>query len=429
MIKKLKHRFIWINLSILLTIFFAIFAGTYYLMYQSGKAQAISVMEQIAQNEGIIIRTPFKDFDDPLKRNPLPINQTLMRSSFTLLLDSSNQLIRTISNMPEETNLSNPELLIEQILSSNEETGIVTFNDLNLRYLIQDRPNDSKLIVFLDRSTELATLSQLIVVLIAIGGITIIILAIISYYLANWAIKPISLAWEKQQQFVADASHELKTPLTVIQTTTDVLLSNKDHTIRSEQKWINYIQSETERMSKLVSDLLYLAKVDSNESLIKPSSFNLSESIINVTLPFESIVFESGKELLMNIEPDLMYNGEEARLQQVVVILLDNALKHAPIHTKIEINLHQVGSTYHLEVSNEGEGIPPEHLHKIFERFYRVDSSRARETGGYGLGLSIAKSIIDQHQGSISATSTLNGVTTFRVTLPIKPIHKRFKLH
>lgn len=287
MIKKLKHRFIWINLSILLTIFFAIFSSTYYLMYQSGKVQAIKVMEQIAQNEGIIMRTPFKDFNAPLKRNPVPINQTLMRSSFTLLLDSSNHLIKTISNMPEETNLSNPEQLVEQVLSSDKDTGIISFNDLKLRYLIHVRPNGSKLIVFLDRSTELATLSQLIVVLVAIGGVSIVILTIISYYLANWAIKPIALAWEKQQQFVADASHELKTPLTVIQTTTDILLSNKDHTIRSEQKWMDYIQSETERMSKLVSDLLYLTKVDNNESLIKSSSFNLSESIMNVILPFE----------------------------------------------------------------------------------------------------------------------------------------------
>ena len=230
-------------------------------MYQSGKVQAIKVMEQIAQNEGIIMRTPFKDFNAPLKRNPVPINQTLMRSSFTLLLDSSNHLIKTISNMPEETNLSNPEQLVEQVLSSDKDTGIISFNDLKLRYLIHVRPNGSKLIVFLDRSTELATLSQLIVVLVAIGGVSIVMLTIISYYLANWAIKPIALAWEKQQQFVADASHELKTPLTVIQTTTDILLSNKDHTIRSEQKWMDYIQSETERMSKLVSDLLYLTKV------------------------------------------------------------------------------------------------------------------------------------------------------------------------
>ena len=162
--------------------------------------------------------------------------------------------------MPEETNLSNPEQLVEQVLSSDKDTGIISFNDLKLRYLIHVRPNGSKLIVFLDRSTELATLSQLIVVLVAIGGVSIVILTIISYYLANWAIKPIALAWEKQQQFVADASHELKTPLTVIQTTTDILLSNKDHTIRSEQKWMDYIQSETERMSKLVSDLLYLTK-------------------------------------------------------------------------------------------------------------------------------------------------------------------------
>ena len=180
-------------------------------------------------------------------------------------------------------------------------------------------------------------------------------------------------------------------------------------------------------MSKLVSDLLYLAKVDSNEVLITSTPFNLSEAIINITLPFESIVFESNKELQMEIEPDLMYIGEEARLQQVAIILLDNALKHAPIKSSIQIRLHQVGTNYQLEVSNEGEGIPPQHLDKIFERFYRVDASRARDTGGYGLGLSIAKSIVEQHHGSISVNSQLNSLTTFTVILPIKQNHQLFK--
>lgn len=385
MIKKLKRRFIWINLSILLTIFFALFAGTYYLMYESGKAQSIKAMEQIAQNGGKISNLPHRDLMIPQsKRDPFPINKNLLRDSFTIILDYSNNIIQMITNVDENTDLSNPEQLVADVLSSNEDTGIISFNDLNLRYLLQTRPNGTQVLVFLDRSTEIATLSQLIFVLIAIGIISIIVLSIISYYLATWAIRPISLAWEKQQQFVADASHELKTPLTVIQTTTDVILANKDQTIRSEQKWIDYIKSETERMSKLVSDLLYLAKIDRNESLVS-SSFNLSEAIINVTLPFESIVFESGKELQIDVEPDLMYVGEEARIQQVAVILLDNALKHSPVNTSIQLKLRRHHLGYQLQVSNEGEGIPQKHLDKIFERFYRVDVSRARETGGMAL--------------------------------------------
>ncbi len=420
MIKKLKRRFIWINLSILLTIFFTLFASTYYLMYESGKAQSIKAMEQIAQNGGKISNLPHRDLMIPQsKRDPLPINKNLFRDSFTIILDYSNNIIQMITNVEKDTDLSNPEQLVAEVLSSNEDTGIISFNDLNLRYLLQARPNGTKVLVCLDRSTEMATLSQLIFVLIAIGIISIIVLSIISYYLATWAVRPISVAWEKQQQFVADASHELKTPLTVIQTTTDVILANKDHTIRSEQKWIDYIKSETERMSKLVSDLLYLAKIDRQEALVS-TSFNLSEAIINVALPFESIVFESRKELQIDVEPDLIYIGEEARIQQVAVILLDNALKHSPVHTAIQLKLRRHHLGYQLQVSNEGEGIPQKHLDKIFERFYRVDVSRSRETGGDGLGLSIAKSIVDQHHGTISVTSILNGLTTFTVILPLK---------
>lgn len=426
MIKKLKRRFIWINLSILLTIFFALFAGTFYLMYQSGKTQAIKVMQQIAQTEGKNYNLPYRDLMMPQsKHDPIPINKNLWRDSFTIILDQSNHLVQMITNIDESSDLTSYESLVADVLSLDKDEGVISFNDLNLRYLMQIHPNGTKILVFLDRSSEIATLSQLILVLVAIGIISIIILSIISYYLATWAIRPIALAWEKQQRFVADASHELKTPLTVIQTTTDVLLANKDHTIMSEQKWVDYIKSETQRMSKLVSDLLYLAKVDRHEALVK-SSFNLSEAITHVILPFESIVFESLKSLEISIEPDLMYVGEEARIQQVAVILLDNALKYAPVGTAIHISLKRHHSSYQLQISNEGEGIPQKHLDKIFERFYRVDDSRARETGGYGLGLSIAKSIIDQHHGSISVTSVLNGRTTFTVTLPTKS--QRFSL-
>ena len=165
MIKKLKRRFIWINLSILLTIFFALFAGTYYLMYESGKAQSIKAMEQIAQNGGKISNLPHRDLMIPQsKRDPFPINKNLLRDSFTIILDYSNNIIQMITNVDENTDLSNPEQLVADVLSSNEDTGIISFNDLNLRYLLQTRPNGTQVLVFLDRSTEIATLSQLIFV-------------------------------------------------------------------------------------------------------------------------------------------------------------------------------------------------------------------------------------------------------------------------
>lgn len=425
MLAKLKHRFILINLTILLSIFFAIFGGTYYLMSKTLESQSLFTMEQIANNNGLP-KVPVKDFNSPKTHSPIPINESLMRSSFTAFIDNDGLVTQVVSNLDEETDLSEIQNLVNEVFSQNKSFGHTTFNSLNLRYLRVERPEGLK-IVFLDRENELSTLTQLAFVLIFIGLISIIVLSIISYYLATWAIKPVAKAWEKQQQFVADASHELRTPLTVIHTTTDVILANEEKTVFEQKKWLEHIKSETERMTKLVSDLLYLAKIDRNENVIKAIEFNLSEAIINATLPLESVVFESGKELCIDIEPDLMLIGEEERLQQVAIILLDNACKHAPVGSVIQINLQKQGDFITLQVINEGEGIPAEHLDKIFERFYRADESRARDTGGYGLGLSIAKTIVNSHNGTITAQSILNKTTTFTVTLPTKTARSKLR--
>ena len=419
MIKKLKKRFIFINLSILTSIFLAIFAGTYYLMYKTNESQAIVLMQQIAQNANLIQKFPPKIFSNQGHKLLFFLNEGLMRNHFIVSFDYGSQHLTLTSNLESDTDLTGIESIVYNLLNNPSNNGKITINTLPFRYLKIERPNGI-FFVFLDRSSEITTLRQLAIVLIFIGCITLIVLTIISFYLASWAIKPISMAWKKQQQFVADASHELKTPLTVIQTTSDVMLSHPEQTINEQQKWLNHIKSETDRMSKLVSDLLYLAKIDNNDGHLKTTSFDLSESIINATLPLESVFFESGKELVLEIESDLIFIGEEERLQQVAIILLDNALKHSLAQTQIILTLIKKSDQIILSVKNKGVGIEEEHLDKIFERFYRVDESRSRDTGGYGLGLSIAQSIVKQHHGQISVKSIPNDETTFTVTLPTK---------
>lgn len=421
MIPHLKRRFTLITLSILLTVFLAIFISTYGLMSESEKIQSIKIMEELAKNDG--------NLSHPLAPEPkkwghfkeAPFNPLLLQSSFIFILNQDNQMVDFISHLPSGTTIDSEQTLIEKVLAKNEETGTISFEGLNLRYLVQQRTIDQKIIVFLDRSPELATLTRLTIILFGIGSLSLIILTAISYYLASWAIRPIAKSYELQQQFMADASHELKTPIAVIKTTLDVLIAHKHHTIEAEQKWMTYLQTETERMEKLVNDLLFLSKNDSQELKIEFTPFQLSDALMNVILPFESVAFESNKRLELDIEPDLLGYGDVSQLQQVVVILLDNALKHAFDKTTIYLSLKQQASSYQLMVQNEGIPIANDDLSKIFDRFYRADSSRARETGGYGLGLAIAKSIITKHHGTISVTSTLEGKTTFSITLPSKP--------
>lgn len=198
-----------------------------------------------------------------------------------------------------------------------------------------------------------------------------------------------------------------------------MLLANDEDTIKNQSKWIHYIKSEVERMTKLTNDLLYLAQSDHSDIKLISTDFNLSETIEDVILTMEAPIFENNMLLDYNIDPDITCHGNNEQIKQVVMILLDNAIKYTNPNGKINLSLKRYNNKAELAVSNSGKGIPEEHLNNIFDRFYRIDKSRSKESGGYGLGLAIAKAIIEQHKGKISVKSTVNEITTFTIELPI----------
>jgi two-component system, OmpR family, sensor histidine kinase CiaH len=272
--------------------------------------------------------------------------------------------------------------------------------------------------VFLDITSRYAILTNLIYTFLAVALAMLIVIFFISRFFANKAIKPIKETFDRQKQFIADASHELKTPLAVINTNAEVLLSNSEDTIKNQSKWIHYIKSEVVRMTTLTNDLLYLAKVDQSDIKLISTDFDLSEAIENVILTMEASIFENKIQLDYSVEPNVIINGNSEQFKQVVVILLDNALKYTNPKGKISLSLKKFNTKAIMTVANTGEGIPEEHLDKIFDRFYCIDKSRSRNSGGYGLGLSIAKAIVEQHTGKISVKSKVNDNTTFTVEIP-----------
>ncbi len=303
--------------------------------------------------------------------------------------------------------------------SGTPRSGTLTMDVTDYRYLLAAKPY-GQIIVLLDRSLEIATARRLLSTLLLTGGVGLVLLFLVSLFLAERAIVPMRKAWERQKRFIADASHELKTPLTVIAANTDVVLGNRQETVASQAKWLGYIRSETERMSKLVNDLLNIAKLDATETEPVTQPFNLSDVVVAACLPLESLAFESGRSLITEVQPNLTYAGDADSLQQVVGILVDNAIKHASGEGDILVSLVREPETGRMKLSvrNPGAGIPAAESERIFERFYRPDASRARETGGYGLGLSIAKSVVERHGGTISVTGTPDGQTTFTIVLP-----------
>jgi signal transduction histidine kinase len=335
--------------------------------------------------------------------------------SFGITIDAEGNIIDSSNSFDMDATFK--ENAKNAVLSKNIDKGTINLEDNDWAYLKIPQGNKYK-IVFLDITFQLMNLRQLIYIFLAVSSIMLVLIFFVSKFFANRSIVPIKEAFDKQKQFIGDASHELKTPLAVINTNVDVLLSNKEDSISDQSKWLYYIKSETERMNKLTNDLLYLAQVDYSEAKMIFSEFNLSEAVENIILTMEAVIFEKDLSFEYYIEPSLKTLGNAEQIKQLTMILLDNAIKYTNPKGTINLSLTKHNNTLLLVVKNSGEGISEEHIDKIFDRFYRTDKSRARKSGGYGLGLAIAKAIVEQHKGKICVKSTLNESTTFTVELP-----------
>ena len=290
---------------------------------------------------------------------------------------------------------------------------------LHLRFLKLSTDRNSTVISFVDTTPLRSPLALLLLrSLLAFIGAMLIFLAI-SLHLAKLSLRPVERAWQQQRQFVADASHELKTPLSVIQADTNILLSHPEKTIEEQRKWLEYIQQQTGRMNELVGGMLILARADQASPPPHLTEENLSDLFLSCLLAFEARLFESGLTLDTDIESGLSLCCDPEQIRRLIDILLDNACKYTPAGGCVLASLRRSGGQIRLAVSNfGGSPIPAEAQPRLFERFYRVTPSRSRAEGGYGLGLPIAQTITVQHQGQITVHSTQRDGTTFTVLLP-----------
>ncbi|MBM7870459.1 signal transduction histidine kinase [Clostridium pascui] len=398
MFKELKHKFVIINMSLLSFVFVAIFTVIYVLTAVSGERQINFTLRKV--------------INEPPKRSP---GDPRMTTSLVVDMDDRGNIVKSFSfvTMEEES----IKEAVSKAMQSSKMSAKIKVGDFNYSFLKGEGPFGKK-IVFVDRSPQQENLKSILIIFIITGGASLILLYLISLHLANSTIKPIKEAFEKQQQFIEDASHELKTPLTIIKTNLSVISANEDMDVKSQAKWLGFIHSQTERMSNLINDMLSLAKIDSLEQPLYIANFDFSKVLDGVLLSFEAFIFESDIELKTEIKEDIYLNGNKEDIQRLVTILMDNAVKNTPKNGIISVYLNYEKNNIQLTIRNTGSGIPSESIDKIFERFYRADSSRARESGGYGLGLAIAKSIVERYHGKIYARSNANVDASFIVELP-----------
>lgn len=398
---KLRCKFIVIIMSIVTVMLCVIMSMIYYFTKKNLENDSIHMMKNIADN-------PF------LLRLPNEMPEEMRLPYFTLQLGRRGNLIATgggYYDLSDETFLKN---LIAATFSAEGSVGII--EEYNLRFFRKGAaPN--QILVYADISSELTTLNNLLRNCIFIGIACFLAFLCISFLLAKWAVKPVEKAWQQQRQFLADASHELKTPLTVIMTNAE-LLQNTDYDETSHSAFSSNILVMSRQMRDLVEQMLELARTDRVQSDTVFCSFDFSRLVSDAALPFEPVFFEKGLTLHTAVTENIRINGNPSELRQVLDILLDNAQKYSRENGTTRMTLQGRGKGHCLlTVANEGEAIPLSDLNRLFKRFYRADQARSR-TGSFGLGLSIAESIVKRHKGKIWAESK-NGFNMFYVELRI----------
>lgn len=407
MFKKLKYQLILINVISLSVVLAFVFSSIYTFTKLSIDVQTHSFMLSIAKTEKLIA---------PLTAADKVWSQS---NSFFFKLDSNQTFIDYTSNNPLPQ--KDITLLLNYAKNQTENEGFFRNENFNLKYLKYNKA-DGQIIVFLDNRIEAFILNAILTRSLFLGIVSLTLVFIISWLLANKAIRPVKKSWENQMEFVADASHELRTPIAVMTSNLEVVLDNEEETVKEQAHWLNNIKEELERVHRLVNDLLQLARYDANEEVYLTESFDIITLTKNLVTAFQPLATKEGISIGFDCseERPIYLLGSSYRMKQLLTILIDNAIQFNCEQGSISIHAQVLNNSLTLSVSDTGTGIGPEHLNKIFERFYRVDKSRSRINGGSGLGLSIAKCIVLEHKGKITVTSTLGEGSQFAMTFPVE---------
>ncbi len=396
------------TIFIIISLFAFIFAAFFNL--QTYQREYTGILNNLTRMKNLIIQK-HEPFDKEMK----PINDDLHNRKvmdyevYTFILNENNDIIDKISH--SDNNISDEIITkVQNIISSNNKSkikiGCLYWNKYAYNY---EKSNSLTIINITNTRNMLLTNLVISLLLISIGEL---IIYIISKKITEWITKPVLESFNREKEFVANASHELKTPLAVMMASIDCLDVNKKN-----EKWINNLKSESDRMSNLITRLLDLSKTE----YLKKENFsknNISMIVEKRALTFESLAYEKNITIETNITEKINILCHKESIDELVSILIDNAISHGTKNSKIVVNLTNNKSEIKLEVINKGDPLEADECEKIFERFYRNDKSHNRKSGRYGLGLAIAKNIVSSHNGNIKAYSK-DGYTTFEVKLKI----------
>ena len=381
---------------ILLIVFVSVFATLNIFMWTTSRVQTDRLLEMIIELDGLPRQSGRRRFMESLTDQAGRPAFNMMRAGrfFYVKFGESGAIEEIRRDMMFDFTDDDAIEYAQTALSRRASKGTL---DSSFRYAVADKDYGT-IVVFAERSIETLMLERLNQVSLWVAGATSVLLLIVTYVISNWAVSPVKDAFEKQRRFISDAGHELKTPLAILGANIDLLGGGRGENVFAEN-----IRTQADRMRHLINDLLTLAMADECVGMAALCKFDLSQTVMRAALEFESRAFENGKNYEINIKESIYYTGDPERIKQLASILIDNAITHSEANGKIAVSLGMNDNDRPvLSVYNTGRGIAESERGKVFERFYRSDASRSRETGNFGLGLAIAKTIADAHKGAIA---------------------------
>ena len=410
MIRRLQLKIVIATLGTLLVVFGAVLLVLNLSVYQTSVKRAEDFMASVVDNDGFSFppRSTLNTGRDGYRPGP-PGNPEMVRAGrfFYAKTDQDGNIIELNLEMMFDFPRSDAQGFVSSALDSHKEKGDIG----DFSFLAAEKPY-GHILVFAERSIEISLLDQLTTTSLWVAGAVSLVLLGLTAFFSRWMVRPIKAAFDRQRRFVSDASHELKTPLTIISTNVDVL----ENEIGENQR-LEHIKEQSQRMNGLIHDLLTLAKAGEGQAGTVMGEFDISSAALSTVLEFESRAFEEGKQYSYDIAENVAYTGDEKQVKRLIGILIDNAVQYSGDQGLINVSLCKEGGHVCVSVFNTGIGIPDDERGKVFERFYRVDESRTRETGGYGVGLSIAQAIVEGHKGKIAISGEYGKWIRFDVTL------------
>lgn len=394
MIRKLKIKVIALAMAAVCVLLTVMVTGMNLINYYAVVAEADDTLSLLSQNRGSFPELP-NDRPGPL---PKPMSPELPYESryFSVVVSSAGTVVLADTGKIAAVDAETAGHYALEALEKKAERGFI--GDYRYR---RAEENGNTRITFLDCGRKLNSFYTFCWGSIAMALVGIVAAFFVILFISGKIVRPIAQSYEKQKQFITDAGHELKTPLTIIRANVDVLEMEQ-----GENEYLTDIRQQAERLTRLTNDLVQLSRMEEAENTLQMIDFPVSEVVEEAAQPFQTLAQTQEKQLLLDIQPMLTLKGNPKGITQLVSILLDNALKYSSAGEPVELQLQRSGKFVYLTVKNTAvTPVSGEALSHIFDRFYRADASRSSETGGHGIGLSVAKAIVTAHGGKLQAST------------------------